>query len=207
MSRVAKALDLAVLKPTATIDDVLSACRTVQAFGIHAVCVAPINVLTCIDQGVRTCAVIGFPHGTTTRRQKHNEAFEAVVMGALELDIVINYGRFLGGDWLVIMQELNCIVDSVPAHITTKAILETCYLSDCQLREVSKICVETGVDFIETATGFGQHGAVEHDIKIMLDAVKGTRTQVKASGGIANIGLAIRFLNLGCTRIGASQLF
>lgn len=206
MSRVTDALDLAVLKPTANLTDILTACEFVARHKIHAICVAPTYAQFCVKQNVRTCTVVGFPHGTSTSLQKRNEAIEMVACGVQELDIVINYGRFLSGDLGIVECELRAIHDSIPALITTKAILETCYYSEKQIKVASQLCVSTGVDFVKTSTGFGLGGATEHDVKIMLDIVKGTKTQVKASGGIKSYVEAIRFLDLGCTRLGASQL-
>jgi len=207
MSRVLDALDLAVLKPTATRFDVLTTCELVKAYNVHAICVAPIHAQLCVEQGVRTCAVIGFPHGNSTPLQKINEAFELIALGVKELDIVINYGLALTGDLEIVEYELKGILDSVAEDITIKAILESCYYSDLHLALVTRLCAEIGVDFVKTSTGFGSAGANRTVVKIMLDSVEGTKTQVKASGGIKSYSDATWFLDLGCTRLGASQLF
>jgi deoxyribose-phosphate aldolase len=60
---IAKALDYAVLKPTATEDDIHLACQLVLAHGIRTICVAPIYAHKAVELGAPVCAVVGFTHG------------------------------------------------------------------------------------------------------------------------------------------------
>ena len=207
MNRANAALDLAALGSTVRSDDIRKICMEGSVQRVCTICVAPTYTLQCAYRFPRVCTVIGFPHGTSTIQQKTNEAIQAVALGAAELDIVTNYAQYLSGNRYVIEQELSRIIQSIPEHITVKAILEACYFPDHELNEVSRLCADVGVDFIKTSTGFGEHGATVHDVNIMLDAVAGTPTEVKASGGIKTYEDAIRFLDLGCTRLGASHTF
>jgi len=203
--QIAAALDLAVLKPTATIRDVIRAGRLVQKEGIATICVAPCNVALAKRYTDRVCAVIGFPHGNTTPEVKQYEARQAIANGAIELDVVCNLGRFLDGkcdrEWLGLG---SLIYDAYAARrMRVKAILETGHLSPRQIANLCKVCVRAGADFVKTSTGFGPEGATVEAVKIMVEAVKG-RAEVKASGGIKTYADAARYLDLGCTRIGAS---
>jgi len=91
-------------------------------------------------------------------------------------------------------------------NVRVKAILETCYYTPNQIREACRICVECGVDFVKTSTGCAHKGvATPGVVEIMLNAVRGSNVQVKASGGIHSYALAARYLDLGCTRLGASN--
>jgi deoxyribose-phosphate aldolase len=202
---IANALDYAVLKPTATSRDIIAACDLVKTNGIHSICVAPTWTRLAALSGARVSAVVGFPHGHSTPTQKRNEALAAMEDGASELDIVINYGRFLGGDELVVEKELTAIVDLAEArHVTVKAILEACHYTERQLRWACRLGSDCGVDFVKNATGFGPAGANPEVIRIMLDAVAG-EIKVKASGGIKSYGDAAMYLDMGCTRLGAGR--
>lgn len=203
--QIADALDLAVLKPTATTDDVIAACELAAYYGIKSICVASSLVPRVRATGETACAVIGFPHGNMLPSAKRAEAVAAMKMGARELDVVVNYGRFLNGYLDYIPYELAGIVDSAKARgVVVKAILETCYYSPHQIRVACGRCIAAGVDFVKTSTGFGPAGATPEAVKIMIDAVRGTNVGVKASGGIKTYADAARYLDLGCTRIGAS---
>ena len=204
--QIAAILDLAVLKPTATQQDIKDACALANKHGIRSVCVAPCNVKLAASLFGNVSAVVGFPHGTSEPAVKYLEATTAMRDGARELDMVLNYGRFLGGDPSPVIAELAVVVSA--AHqvgVTVKAILETCYHTPAQIREMCRICVNCGTDFVKTSTGFGQEGATFGTVQIMLDAVDGSGVQVKASGGIHHYAQVARYLDLGCTRIGASN--
>ena len=203
--RIADALDLAVLKPTTSADDVQRACALANKHGIKSVCVAPIYVPLAASLFGNVSSVIGFPHGDTFPRVKYEEARTAIIHGAKELDVVINYGRFLDGDDDALRLELAAL--AFTAHdqdVLLKAILETCYYTPEQLRRACRICVECDVDFVKTSTGFAREGATPGVIQTMLDTVAG-QAQVKASGGIHSYADAVRYLDMGCTRLGSSN--
>jgi len=204
--QIAGALDFAVLRPTATERDIRDACEMVLANNVRTICVAPIYVRLAVECGAPVCAVIGYPHGTTTPSQKRNEALAMMEDGAVELDVVINYGRLLDGDGGPVEQELTAIIDAARSrHVIVKAILETCFYTTPALEAAAQFCAELGVDFVKTSSGYGLHGATPQAVKTMLKAVEGTSTQVKASGGIQCYNDAAKYLSLGCTRLGASR--
>ena len=201
---IARALDLAVLKPEATTEEVQEAARLVSREGIRSVCVAPCNVKVARKITDRVCAVVGFPHGNAVPAVKLHEAAMAVGHGAAEIDVVINYGRFLEGHPRPVREELTYIVNMVrPLGVVVKAILETCYYTDQQIRDACRLCVDCGVDYVKTSTGFGPGGATPQAVTAMIEAVAG-KAQVKASGGIKTYADAARYLDLGCTRLGSS---
>jgi len=203
--QIADALDYAVLKPTATVEEVRAAAALVAKENIRSLCVAPCNVVIAHRITTRIGAVIGFPHGNTTPAVKLHEAALAVGHGATELDVVINYGRLLSGHHQPVHKELTWIVNLVRKFgIPVKAILETCYYNDQQLWNACKLCIHCGVDFVKTSTGFGPGGATPEAVKIMVEAVVG-KVQVKASGGIKTYADAAMYLDLGCTRLGAGR--
>lgn len=203
---IAQALDLAVLRPTARTEDIISTCELVAKNNIHAICVAPIYAKLAVAEGAPVCAVVGFPHGTSTPSQKRKEAMSLLDDGVQELDVVINYGRLLDGDSSPVEQELTAIVDAARSSgAIVKAILEACYYTMPALEVVAKFCAELGVDFVKTSSGYGLHSANQQNVAALLRGVEGTDTQVKASGGITDYNDAAKFLDLGCTRLGASR--
>jgi deoxyribose-phosphate aldolase len=211
---IANALDLAVLKPMATAQDVIAACNLAVEHNVKAVCVAPIHVALAASLCNNVAAVIGFPHGNTLPSVKHIEAIEAINLGATELDVVINYGCFLSGNAKPVISELRQIVATAEAYdVCVKAILEAGYYNDSQIRDACILCADEGVDFVKNATGFAPcGGATPRIMQAMLDATYystspiGVRVEVKASGGIKTYAECCQYLDMGCTRIGASKL-
>jgi len=202
--QIAATLDLAVLKPTATATDVRAACALAVARKIRSVCVAPAWVPMASSLYGNVCAVVAFPHGNTLPEAKYAEAVAVMDCGAKELDVVVNYGRFLDSGNADAFWEIGQIVKAArPRGVLTKAILESCYHTPEQLRRACRLCVEAGVDFVKTSTGFAEGGATPEAAKTMLEAVDG-KAGVKASGGIKTYADACLYLDLGCTRIGSS---
>ena len=202
--QIAAALDLAVLKPTTTEHHIWVACNLASHHGIKSVCVLPCNVALAAKYFDNVSTVIGFPLGTSTPDSKYAEANDAIGNGARELDVVINYGRLLDRELRYVSRDLENIVD-VAHPVLVKAVLETCYLSPDEIRTACKLCVDAGVDFVKTSTGFGPHGATPQAVNIIRDALIGTRVQIKASGGIHTYADAARYLDLGCARLGSSR--
>jgi deoxyribose-phosphate aldolase len=88
-------------------------------------------------------------------------------------------------------------------------ILETCYLTLAEIATACRLAESAGADFVKTSTGFGVKasgptGATPEAVQVMLDTVGG-RLQVKASGGIRTWDDAVRYLDMGCTRIGVGD--
>jgi len=203
--RIARALDLAVLKPTAGRRDVEAACALVNQHGIASICVASSFVPIAGLLTPRVCSVIGFPHGNASVTAKVHEAGEALYHGAVELDVVVSYGRFIEGNPDPVVSELTQIVNIAHTrHAIVKAILETCCLSLPQIADLCRLCADCGVDYVKTSTGFSTGGADTVGVACMISAVGG-RCLIKASGGIDCYDKAKTFLDMGCARIGSSK--
>ena len=200
--QIIKTLDIACLKPEATTRDITEAASEVEEIGAATVCVASGNVALARLVTQRVTAVIGFPHGNIAPDIKVYEARQAIEEGAAELDVVINYGRLLEGREATVRQELHSIVFLARKEkVAVKAILEISYYQPNQVLDACGICVDCGVDWVKTSTGFGPGGATPGVVELMVKAVEGY-AQVKASGGIHTHADACMYLGMGCTRLG-----
>lgn len=202
---IAQYIDLALLEPIATPQQVNQICNQADQYGFPAVCVYPSAVRQAAEllHGRRTkvCTVIGFPTGATTSAVKLYEAQEAVEHGATELDVVINLGWLKAGQSEEIYHEIAQICEETGQ--TVKTILETAVLSDTEKRLAAEICIDAGAAFVKTSTGwFG--GATVADVQLLKEVTKG-QVGIKASGGIRTIAQAIALIEAGATRIGTSR--
>ena len=202
--QIASALDYAVLSPLATVEDIQFGCAFANKHSLRSICVAPVNIRWAAKDFDNVSTVISYPHGNADPFTKYQEAMNAIEAGAKELDVVINYGRYLGGEQTIINQELHDLCLDAEGHeVVVKAILETCHFTTRQIYDACQRCVHEGVDYVKTSTGtFG--GASIGAVTTMIDAVNG-QCGVKASGGINSYGAARTFLDLGCTRLGSSR--
>jgi deoxyribose-phosphate aldolase len=199
-------LDQAVLKPTATDADLAAAAAMCVERGVGCLCVrssdvtAAANLLAGSD--VVLASVVGFPHGSHPPDVKAAEARLAIDRGARELDMVMQIGAFLSGRHAHVRDDVAAVVAvAQPRGVVVKVILETCFLTLDEVAVACRLTEEAGADMVKTSTGFGSAGATPEAVQVMLDTV-GRRLGVKASGGIRSWLDCVRYLDMGCARIG-----
>lgn len=202
-----KYIDHTNLKANAREEDIRKLCEEAKNNHFASVCVNPhyVELASSIleDTQVEVCTVIGFPLGANTIETKVYEAINAIEDGATEIDMVINIGAVKDKDYEYVKHEIEEIRNSIDGK-TLKVIIETCYLTDEEIIKMTEICNETFVNFIKTSTGFGTRGASIHDIEL-INSVKNDVLEIKASGGIKTYEEAIKYIELGVTRIGTSN--
>lgn len=206
---VARLIDHAVLKPEMIEEDVRENARMCITRGVGDLCVRPCDVAVAVEalQGsdVTVAAVVGFPHGSNRPEVKALEARLAIEDGAVELDMVMNVGKFLSGDVAYVQRDIEAVVaEAKPRKVLVKVILETCFLSPEQIAAACRLAEAGGADFVKTSTGFGSGPATPEAIEIMISTV-GITMGVKASGGIRNWETAVGYLDQGCTRLGVGS--
>ncbi|NOZ47177.1 MAG: deoxyribose-phosphate aldolase [Chlorobi bacterium] len=207
---LAKMIDNSMLQPTFTDEEIIEKCKIADKYKVATVCVRPCDVKTATyilkNSSVQVSTVIGFPHGTTSTHTKLEESKEAIANGAVELDVVLNIGKMKSGDYVFVENELSLITDYAQSkNVKIKIIFENCYLTENEIIKACEICSNIKVNWVKTSTGFGTYGATEKDVQIMINNVS-NGVEVKASGGISSLEKALKMVELGCTRFGASDL-
>jgi deoxyribose-phosphate aldolase len=207
-TNIAQYIDYTLLKPTATFADIEKLCQEALSYHFFSVCVNSSyisyakNLLK--ESPTKLCSVVGFPLGAMSPLAKANEATIALEEGADEIDMVMNIGWFLSGQIHKVLEEVSQI-KKITGNKVLKLIIETCYLSEAQKRLACQMGVDAGADFIKTSTGFGTGGATLSDVRLMKEVV-GNQALIKASGGIRTREVALEYLALGVSRIGASAI-
>jgi deoxyribose-phosphate aldolase len=205
---LAKMIDHSLLQPTLTDDDLERGCRLAQEYDVASVCIKPYAVRRAgqllAGSNVAVGTTIGFPHGGHVTEIKKAESRQAAADGAKELDMVVNIGKVLSGDWKYVADDVRAVVES--AHrdgAVVKVIFENCFLNDVQKERLCKICGEVGADFVKTSTGYGDSGATDDDLRLMRRCSP-PRVQVKAAGGVRTFDRLVAVRALGVTRVGAT---
>lgn len=203
---IAPYIDHTLLKPDTTRDEIVKLAEEARRYGFATVCVHSANIGTVarILAGSKTVpiAVVGFPSGAALPSAKAFEAREAIRCGAREIDMVINIGALKGKDYALVMKDIGSVVDAAKPH-PVKVILETSKLTDQEKVIGSALAKAAGAAFVKTSTGFGGGGATAEDVALMRSVV-GEDVGVKASGGIRTAAEAIKMIQAGANRIGAS---
>jgi deoxyribose-phosphate aldolase len=215
---LAKTIDHSLLHPTMTDKEIWEGCALARRYDVATVCVKPYAVSTCREalagSRVEVCSVIGFPHGNSRTDIKAAETIEAVRDGATEIDMVVNIGKALSGQWGCVSEEVKAINDACIDHQSIlKVIFETDYLRDEHIIRLCEICSQHRVAFVKTSTGYGfvrqadgsysYAGATDHNLSLMR-AHCAPEVQIKAAGGVRTLDDLLRVRALGVTRIGAT---
>jgi len=215
---LAKMIDHSLLHPTMTDAEIAAGCALARQYDVATACVKPYAVQAArrLLEGsdVAVCAVIGFPHGNSRTDIKIAETQAAVADGATEIDMVVNIGKVLGGEWPYVGDEIQAINEAtVAAGATLKVIFENDYLQDSHIIRLCEICTERKVAFVKTSTGYGfvkqanglysYAGATDHHLSLMRAHCPET-VQIKAAGGVRTLDDLLRVRALGVTRIGAT---
>jgi deoxyribose-phosphate aldolase len=201
-------------------------CKIAVEYGVASVCIKPYAVKRAVEllrgTNVLVGCVIGFPHGNGTTEAKRFETELACRDGAAEIDMVINIGKALSGEWDYVERDIKAVCDEAHGRAAkVKVIFENDYLSNGGAglssadfkRKLCQICERAGADWVKTSTGFGfvkgadgkysYRGATEEDVKLMRAACS-PKVQVKAAGGVRDLDGLILVRELGASRCGAS---
>jgi len=214
---LSKYIDHTLLKPTATESNIIQLCKEAVEYNFYAVCVNSCYVKLCNDAlhassnkkqnasnaSIQIASVVGFPLGAMDTLSKIKEAEIAIKNGATEIDMVINIEFLKDKKYDLVEHEIKQIKQTIENSIL-KVIIETCYLTDEEKKIATQLTLNAGADFVKTSTGFGTSGATVEDIELMKSITQ-QRIQIKASGGIRDYETAIKYIDLGVTRIGTSN--
>lgn len=200
-------VDHTLLTQTATWQDIKQICEDAMTYQTASVCIPPSFVKHAkeyVGDRVAVCTVIGFPNGYNTTATKVFETKDAIANGAEEIDMVINLGDLKEGNYDVIEEEIRQIKQACGDKIL-KVIIETCLLTEEEKIAMCGVVTRSGADYIKTSTGFSTAGATFTDIELFSKHI-GEHVKMKAAGGIASMDDAIRFIELGASRLGTSRI-
>jgi deoxyribose-phosphate aldolase len=212
-------IDHSLLHPTMTDAELREGCDVAVRYRVASICIKPYAVAEAAARlegtGVRVGTVVGFPHGSNATEVKVYETQVACRDGATEIDMVINVGKALSGDFDYVERDVRAVVEEAGRHdAIVKVILENDFLPSDEIKiRLCEVCERAGAQFVKTSTGFGfvkgkdgkysYAGATEHDVALMRAHVS-PKVQVKAAGGVRDLDALERVRDLGATRCGAT---
>ncbi|MGU3436555.1 deoxyribose-phosphate aldolase [Actinomycetes bacterium M1A6_2h] len=201
---VARMVDHTLLKPEATHADVDALIAEATDLGVLAVCVSPSMLPLRATDDLVVAVVAGFPSGKHHSLVKGSEARLAVQQGAQEVDMVIDVGAAIEGDYNSVLADILTVREAVGDTAILKVIIESAALSDEAIVECCRAAERAGANFVKTSTGFHPSGGASVEaVRLMAETVGG-RLGVKASGGIRTTDAARAMIEAGATRLGLS---
>ena len=205
--KILSMVDHTLLLQGSTWEEIRLLCEDAMNYQTASVCIPPCYVKQAkeyVKDAMKICTVIGFPNGNQTTAVKVFETKDAVANGADEIDMVINIGMLKAKDYDYVLQEMMAIKEASEGRIL-KVIIETCLLTEEEKIQMCKLVTKAGADFIKTSTGFSTAGATFSDVELFAKHV-GEGVSIKAAGGISSMEDAVRFMELGASRLGTSRI-
>lgn len=207
-AELAKMFDHSLLQPAFTDADLEKGCLLAREYDVASVCIKPYAVRLAAKllagSTVQASTVIGFPHGGHVTKVKVAESEIALADGATELDMVVNVGKVLSGEWNYVADDIAAVVRVAHAvNAKVKVIFENAYLKDEHKKELCRICGEVRADWVKTSTGYAETGATVEDLKLMRQHSPAW-VQVKAAGGVRTYEKLLEVRAIGVSRVGAT---
>ena len=205
---IAKYLEHTLLKPEATVTDIMKLCAEAKEYNLGGVCVNTCyaglarHLLTGTD--VKIVTVVGFPLGADRSEVKALATKLAVDEDHVdEVDMVMNMSAFKSGNYDGVVEDIAAVVEAAKPY-AVKVIIETCLLSDEEKVKACELVAKGGAAFVKTSTGFSKGGATTHDVEILAREAKRYGIGVKAAGGMRDYETAKAMIATGADRIGTS---
>lgn len=211
VEELASYIDYSVLKPEFNEEEIIALTKDGVNLGCATICINPGYVELCEpyvkDTRTSLCPVCDFPFGTSSTASRLAQIDELIKYESVkEIDVVMNFGMIRSGMYREVTDDLKACSDLIHSSgKEIKVILETDSLNEEQIRKACICCVEAGVDFVKTSTGFltgfDNKGAAVDVIKLMMNEVSG-KAKVKGSGAIRTREHFLELIDLGIDRMG-----
>ena len=201
-------IDHTILKPTTLVSDVEKICNEAMTYHFAAVCIPPTFVKFAKhklqETPVKIATVIGFPFGYSAVEAKLAEILLAIVDGADELDVVINFMAIKNNDWDYVANEINHLMPVIKSNKKViKVIIESGVLTEDEIIKCCTLYGAAGADYVKTSTGYAEKGVTVEAVKLMRKHLP-VHVKIKASGGIRDYLFAEELIIAGASRLGCS---
>ncbi len=208
---LASYIDYSVLKPEFTEEEIVDLTKDGVRLGCATICINPAYMDLCEPyvKGSETmlCPVTDFPFGASSTKSRVEQIENVAKYDTVkEVDIVANFGLIRSGQYDKVLEDLKACAAAAHKHgREIKVIFETDALNEEQIKKMVHVCIEAGVDFVKTSTGFltghESHGATPEVIALMQKEADG-KVKVKGSGCIRTREHFLKLIDMGIDRMG-----
>lgn len=206
--RIAGMIDISAVQAFHGIIEIMEMVESAKQYGFYSIHTLPcwvgeVRRLMPETSGILVGGPIGFPSGGHTTNIKVAEARELLSDGAQEMDLMMNLGKFLSGDYAYVESEIARLVDTA-GNVPLKVIMEVHHLNADQIKKACELCINAGAAFVKTGTGWSPSGATL-DVIGLITGFAGDAIKVKAAGGIRDLSTLLKMLDMGVARFGINQ--
>jgi deoxyribose-phosphate aldolase len=206
--QIAGMIDISAVQASHGIAEIKEMVENAKRFGFFSVHTLPcwvgdVRQMVPDTSGILIGGPIGFPSGGHKTDIKVAEAKGLLSDGAQEMDLMMNLGKFLSGDYGYVESEIARLVETA-GNVPLKVIMEVHYLKADQIKKACELCINAGAAFVKTGTGWSTSGATLEVIGLITGFV-GDAIKVKAAGGIRDLSTLLKMHAMGVARFGINQ--
>lgn len=207
VNNIAEMIDLSCVRTNskkADISDLVENAIKYQ-FGQVSImqCFIPkVKTMLSAHPNIHVVGNVSFPSGSDSTTTKVFQTKEMVSYGCDEIDMVINVGKLLSGEFAEVEQDVAAVVTAA-SGTPVKVIIEISYLNQLEVEKACLIAINCGAAFVKTGTGWAEKGTTVEDVKL-IKSIVGDRIKIKASGGIRNLSTLIEMYKSGARRFGVN---
>jgi deoxyribose-phosphate aldolase len=200
-------MDISAVQATDGEPQIVEMVKYAEEYGFKAIHVLPCWVsmlrgMLPVNSPTLTGSSVGYPSGGMKKEVKIFEAKKLIADGVQEIDMMMNIGMLRSGRYRYVEDEIKAIVET-SGELTLKVILETCYLTDDEIKKACELSIKGGADFVKTSTGWAHEGATERVISLITSFVN-KAIKVKAAGGIRDFKILMKMNKMGVSRFGVN---
>ena len=201
---IARMIDVSAVRADASLSEVKEVAeaarkhRFVCAFALPCFTGELVELLKD-ESDIMVGGVAGFPSGAELTSTKVETAEKMLALGVNEIDMVINIGALRSGKHELVRDDVRAVVEA--CDVPVKAILEVAYLTDDEIRRGAGLCVEAGVAYVKTGTGWANKPTTVETIELIRSEI-GDTAKIKAAGGVRDLATLLAMARAGCARFG-----
>lgn len=201
-----KMLDCTLTHPTASLDELRQMLATAKEYHFHTVlgprCFNEFIVNELKGTGVLPCSGCSATLGHDPTEVKAFHTRFAVSQGIKEIDMVMNLSYLKSGLYNDVIHDIAAVKQAAGANVPVKCIIEAPLLSDEEIITACKLVMESGAEFIKTASGL-KGATTLHHVELIRNTVD-AKTKIKAASGIRDADTVGQMVDLGVERFGIS---
>jgi len=202
---IARLIDISAVQTPHGISEVKELVRYAKEYRFITVHVLPCWVkflrnILIEDNDILIGSPVGFPSGGHKTKIKMLEAKEMLSDGVQEIDMMMNVGMLRSGNYRYVEDDIKSVVETA-GKVPVKVILETCYLTNDEIKKSCELCINAGAEFVKTSSGWAPKGATLENITLITSFV-GNAIKVKAAGGVRDLETMVKMYRMGVSRFG-----
>jgi deoxyribose-phosphate aldolase len=192
---------LAINASYGDVDEMLAACERYE-FGSSFTWPAYYPYFSAALKEMKTefGASLAFPSGQEPTFFKEKQAEWFMTMDPVEVDMVMNVGFLRSGRFKETEDDIRA-VRKVIGDTSLKVIIEAMQLTDDEIRDACKVCMDAGADYVKTGTGFSKTPTTLHHVEVIREAV-GDDMKIKVAGGVRDLKTLLQMYKRGARRFG-----